>query len=67
MSIANEAQRKYWQTRHAWVDHQAQMDIQLESFGIAAMEALGEISQSHVLDVGCGLSLIHISEPTRPY
>ena len=54
MSIANEAQRKYWQTRHAWVDHQAQMDIQLESFGIAAMEALGEISQSHVLDVGCG-------------
>ena len=44
MSIANEAQRKYWQTRRAWVDHQEQMDIQLESFGIAAMEALGEIT-----------------------
>ena len=54
MSIANEAQRKYWQTRRAWVDHQEQMDIQLESFGIAAMEALGEITDSDVLDVGCG-------------
>ena len=54
MSTVNEAQRKYWQTRQAWVDHQVQMDIQLESFGIAAMAALGEITESDVLDVGCG-------------
>ena len=54
MSTVNEAQRQYWQTRRAWADHQEQMDIQLEPFGVAAMDTLGEIAESDVLDVGCG-------------
>lgn len=54
MNTANEAQREYWRTRRAWVERQEQMDLQLGVFGVAAMEALQEISQMDVLDVGCG-------------
>jgi len=54
MNSINEAQREYWRTRWAWVERQEQMDLQLGVFGIAAMDALPEISQMDVLDVGCG-------------
>ena len=54
MTTANEAQREYWRTRVAWVERQEQMDLQLGVFGVAAMDAVGEISQMNVLDVGCG-------------
>ena len=54
MNKPNQAQRDYWQTRLAWVDRQEQMDLQLGVFGLAAMEALGDISGMNVLDVGCG-------------
>ena len=54
MTSPNDFQRNYWRTRQAWVERQQQMDLQLNSFGIAAMEALGDISGANVLDVGCG-------------
>ena len=54
MNTTNEAQREYWRTRRAWVERQEQMDLQLGVFGVAAMEALQDISQMDVLDVGCG-------------
>ena len=54
MTKTNETQREYWRNRRAWVDRQEQMDSQLEVFGLAAIEALGDISGTKVLDVGCG-------------
>ncbi|MBD51741.1 MAG: SAM-dependent methyltransferase, partial [Acidimicrobiaceae bacterium] len=54
MNESNQAQRDYWRTRLAWVERQEQMDLQLGVFGLAAMEALGDISGTNVLDVGCG-------------
>ena len=52
MTKTNETQREYWRNRRAWVDRQEQMDSQLEVFGLAAIEALGDISGTKVLDVG---------------
>jgi len=54
MNKPNQAQRDYWRTRLAWVERQVQMDLQLGVFGLAAIEALGDISGMNVLDVGCG-------------
>ena len=54
MNTVNEAQREYWRTRRAWVEQQEQMDLQLGVFGVAAMDALQEIPNMDVLDVGCG-------------
>ena len=54
MNTVNEAQREYWRTRRAWVEQQEQMDLQLDVFGAAAMDALQDISNMDVLDGGCG-------------
>ena len=50
----NAAQREYWNTRRAWIDHQDGMDRQLDASGRAAMATLGDLSARRVLDVGCG-------------
>ena len=50
----NAVQREYWNTRTAWIDHQDDMDRQLDGFGRLGIAALGDISGRRVLDVGCG-------------
>ncbi len=53
---ANREQAEYWneQAGQKWVELQAFIDAQLEPLGINAMDRLGSLAGSSVLDVGCG-------------
>ncbi len=53
---ANREQAEYWndQAGRKWVELQAFIDAQLEPLGIVAMDRLGSLVGSAVLDVGCG-------------
>lgn len=54
--LLSGSQRVIWNdlVGEAWVRHAALHDRQAEPFGIAVMDALGEIHGARVLDVGCG-------------
>jgi SAM-dependent methyltransferase len=50
------SQRAIWNdlVGEAWVRHAALHDEQAEPFGLAVLDALGQLTGAHVLDVGCG-------------
>ena len=54
-----------------WVAHADTSDYQNAFLRPRMLALVGDVSGRRVLDLGCGegayLSLIHISEPTRPY
>lgn len=54
--LLSGSQRAIWNdlVGEAWVRHADLHDRQAEPFGIAVMDALGEIRGARVLDVGCG-------------
>src|SRR5690242_20491748 len=54
--LLNGSQRAIWNdlVGEAWVRHAELHDRQAEPFGLAAMDALGELTGARVLDVGCG-------------
>lgn len=51
-----DEQHRIWNelVGEAWVDQAAIHDRLAEPFGLAAMDALGDVTGTHVLDVGCG-------------
>lgn len=54
--LLGRSQRAIWNdlVGEAWVRHADLHDRQAEPFGLAVMDALGEVQGSRVLDVGCG-------------
>lgn len=52
----NREQAEYWneQAGPKWVELQSFIDDQIEPLGLAAMDGLGSLSGSTILDVGCG-------------
>src|SRR5438105_7414085 len=54
--LLNGSQRAIWNdlVGEAWVRHTELHDRQAEPFGLAVMDALGELTGARVLDVGCG-------------
>jgi SAM-dependent methyltransferase len=54
--LLNGSQRAIWNdlVGEAWVLHADLHDRQAEPFGIAVLDALGELTGARVLDVGCG-------------
>jgi SAM-dependent methyltransferase len=54
--LLNGSQRAIWNdlVGDAWVRHAELHDRQAEQFGLAVMDALGELTGARVLDVGCG-------------
>lgn len=56
MTEPNEDQIAFWngEAGQRWVDAQESMDVQLEPFGRAALDAAGVGRGAEVVDIGCG-------------
>jgi ubiquinone/menaquinone biosynthesis C-methylase UbiE len=56
MPAANAAQIEHWNAKagRTWAQYQELLDRQIESLGLAAIDALKPTKGEHVIDIGCG-------------
>ncbi len=66
----NADQAEFWNgaSGDVWVDLQPEMDLQIESLGLGAMDAAAPAPGERVLDIGCGCgqSTIELARRTAP-